>query len=174
MNENKVLFQGKGLTVTQREFERAGKLTRWEVVERPPAAACVVLNDKDEVLLVNQYRAPVDDLTKEIPAGQVDPGETPDAAIIRELREETGIEVQQLRLLCKYFPGIGYSNEQLHIYTASAVGGDFRKASERDKIQPEFVPFAQALTFIANGKIRDGKSIIGLLMMKDLGVKHLV
>lgn len=135
-----------------------------EVVEHPGASAVVPLTSDGGVILVSQFRhaAGVDLL--EIPAGTLEPGESPEDCAIRELREETGRIAARLEYLTTIFPSPGYSNEVIHIYMAEVGGRAEQKTEPDEAISIVCLSLDEAIKMIWDRKIRDAKTITGLLM----------
>ena len=88
---SRVIYSGKVLTLRVDEIVSAsGKISLREVIEHNGAVAVVAINADSEVLLVKQHRHAAGRELLEIPAGGIDPGETPEQAVLREMQEETG------------------------------------------------------------------------------------
>lgn len=139
-----------------------GRTAPREYIDHPGAAAVVpVLGDK--VVLVRQYRYPVGKVTLEIPAGKLDARESPRACILRELEEETGYRAGRLRRSLRFWPAPAFSNETLHIFVADRLAPGTTRPDEDEFVEPLIVPLRQALGWIRSGKIKDAKTIIGLL-----------
>jgi ADP-ribose pyrophosphatase len=138
-----------------------------EIVVHPGAAAIVALITKGEgedkeVLLVEQYRKAVESKTLEIPAGTLEEGESPEECARRELIEETGFQAAKLDKLTEFYPSPGFSSETIHIFVASGL----KKVSDVEaELSIKFVRLNELLTKIRNGEIKDGKTIIGVLMV---------
>ena len=96
-----------------------GRRTTREIVEHPDAVVVVPLDAEDNVLMVNQFRTPLGKNLLEIPAGGIEKGEDAEAAVIREMQEETGFKPQKLVFLAGFYTSPGFSNEYLHLYLAT-------------------------------------------------------
>lgn len=135
-------------------------------IDHPQASAIVPFASDKEILMVRQYRYALGKETLEIPAGKVDPGESPEQCIRRELLEETGYEAASIERVCTYAPAIGYSNELIHIY----AGRELRKANtvidEREITSVEKVSLEKLKSMIREGLILDGKTLLGLSLMR--------
>jgi ADP-ribose pyrophosphatase len=144
---------------------RTGELTERIKVDHPEAAAVLAFPDKDHILMVRQFRYAIGAETLEIPAGKVDPGETPQSCAGRELIEETGQRASRLFEIFNYYPAIGYANEIIRIFVASGLadipGRDYSEISA-----VETVEVARVHDMIMSGRIRDGKTVIGLSLFK--------
>ncbi|WP_421122037.1 NUDIX hydrolase [Aquihabitans daechungensis] len=129
-----------------------------------------LLDDGATVLLVRQYRGPIDRYLLEIPAGLCDvDGEEPEATARRELVEEVGRKAGALELLAGYFPAAGFSDQFVRLYLATdltEVPADRQGVEEQDMTIEEF-PLAGLDEAIASGTLADSKTIMGLLMVRD-------
>lgn len=144
-----------------------GRLATREWVEHPGAAAIVALrrgSGGPEVLLVRQYRYAVKKVTWEIPAGKLDRREPPAVCARRELREEAGHAARRLKRLLSFWPTPAFSDEIIHIYLATGLRRTLQRPDADEVIRARWVPLPQALAWVRRGKIRDSKSVIGLLL----------
>ena len=165
---SKEIFKGKILKLC---FDRVrlpnNKITTREKVEHPGAVAVVPINKENEVILVKQYRYPVDIILIEIPAGKLDGGEPPIDCAKRELKEEVGCQGGNFIHLAQVFTSPGFSNEKMDIYLVR----DFEE-KENNPDDDEFlhiikIKLKDCLKMIKNGEINDAKSIIGIMMARD-------
>ncbi|AQS59282.1 NUDIX hydrolase [Desulforamulus ferrireducens] len=140
-----------------------GKEGSREVVEFSQAVAVVALTDDDKVLLVSQYRYPVGEVLREIPAGKMDPQESPEVCALRELKEETGYAAASLVKLNEFYTTPGFTNELMHVFLAQNLTKGEQSPDEDEFVQVESVSLQEAIEMIFAGKIRDAKSIAGLL-----------
>lgn len=144
-----------------------GRIATREKVAHPGAVGVVPLTGDGKIILVKQYRYPVEDITIEIPAGKIDKKEPPLICAKRELEEEVGAINGKLILLSSFYTTPGFSNEILHLYLAI----DFKRI-DNSLDEDEFLEIIEpgiekAVNWIKEGKIRDSKTIIGVLMAKD-------
>ena len=160
------------LRVVRGRFEAPdGTTFERDVVRNQEVVALVpVLDDGATVLLVRQYRGPIDRYLLEIPAGLCDvDGEEPEATARRELVEEVGRQAARLELLASYFPAAGFSDQFVRLYLATdltEVPADRQGVEEQDMTIVEF-PLASLDDAIADGTLADSKTLIGLLMVRD-------
>ena len=139
----------------------SGRKTTREIVEHDDCIAVVALND-DNVLLVNQYRKAIDKELLEIPAGGIEPGEDPVAAVQREMREETGYLPRKIERLGGFYSTPGYCTEYLYLYLATNLTPSPLEAEDTENISVVWVPLSEIPSLITSGKICDAKSIVGL------------
>ncbi|GAI19023.1 unnamed protein product, partial [marine sediment metagenome] len=97
----------------------SGRETTREIVEHSDCVAVVAIDADDNVLLVNQFRKPVEKELLEIPAGGIEPGEDPVATVRREMQEETGYLPRKVERLGGFYSTPGYCTEYLHLYLAT-------------------------------------------------------
>ncbi|SHE41010.1 ADP-ribose pyrophosphatase [Desulforamulus putei DSM 12395] len=140
-----------------------GKESGREVVEFSEAVTIVAVTEDKKVLLVTQYRYPVSEVLLEAPAGKMDPRENPVACARRELQEETGYTAGSLEKICEFYTTPGFTNELMHVFLARDLTPGEQSPDEDEFVQVEAVPLQDAIAMIYNGKIRDGKTIAGLL-----------
>jgi ADP-ribose pyrophosphatase len=148
------------LTVTLPDGRQATR----DIVRHPGASVIVPLNEKGEVYMVRQFRKPIDTVTLEIPAGKLDPGEDPLECAKRELKEETGLDAKEIRHLVSIHSTPGFSNEVLHLYSATGLSEGESCTDEDEFISTERYPVAELIEMILNGRITDAKTIIGVLL----------
>jgi 8-oxo-dGTP pyrophosphatase MutT (NUDIX family) len=86
------------------------------VVELPNWANAVVVTPNNEIVLVKQYRYPVDAVTLELPGGVINDGEDPMVAALRETLEETGYTSSQIQLICKTAPNPAINDNTAYFY----------------------------------------------------------
>jgi ADP-ribose pyrophosphatase len=140
-----------------------GRTAVREYLDHPGAVGVVPFLDKKTVVLVRQYRHPVGEVTLELPAGKLDKGEDPLDCVKRELREETGYTAKRIRRLIQYWPTPAFANELLHLYTADGLVEGKHSPDEDEFLEVEVMPFKKALGLARTGRIRDSKTVIGLL-----------
>jgi ADP-ribose pyrophosphatase len=138
-----------------------GKKTTREVVEHVDCVAILPIDSKGNILLVRQFRHPVNKELLELPAGSIDPGETPEEAATRELREETGYKPGKLERLGGFYAAPGYCTEYLHFFRASQLEKSPLTAEDTDEIEVVPVSPADVLGLVASGKVCDAKTIAG-------------
>jgi len=141
----------------------SGRKTTREIVEHSDCVAIVAIDENDKVLLVNQFRKPVEKELLEIPAGGIESGEDPVATVRRELREETGYLPQKVEKLGGFYSTPGYCTEYLHLYLATDLTLSPLHAEDTEGISLVRVPVSQISSLITSGGICDAKSIAGLL-----------
>lgn len=143
-----------------------GKTSTREIVEHNGGVGIVALNEKRELILVRQFRKPFEEVLIEIPAGKIEKGEEPYNCALREFEEETGNRSLELELISEIYPSPGFSDEKLYIYFCKSMEKGNVKLDEDENVDVIYVPYDEALNMINSGRIKDAKSIIGILMAK--------
>ena len=161
---SELLYQGKILNLRRDTVRLAnGRQASREVVEHVDSVAAVPLLDDGQVVLVEQWRHPVEQALLEIPAGIIDPGEQPAEAMRRELTEETGYAAGRLELLFSVYLAPGYSQELIHIFLAQDLQPAEAAPDDDEIIRVKKVPFEGAVAACLRGEISDAKTVAGLL-----------
>ncbi|WP_347862809.1 NUDIX hydrolase [Salimicrobium sp. PL1-032A] len=108
-----------------------GKQSKREIVNHPGAVAILAITEEKKLVMVEQYRKPLEKSLVEIPAGKLENGEAPETTAVRELEEETGYTTDQLELITSFYTSPGFADEIVYIYLADhlkkleeAVDGD--------------------------------------------------
>ena len=161
--ESKNIFTGKLLNVLcDKVVLPDGRESTREYIKHPGASVVIpYLNDK-RVLLIRQFRYPVNRVMIELPAGKIDPDESPENTIKRELEEETGYSSNNIIKLCMIHTCVGYSDELLHLFWAYDLKPCINKPDYDEKIELLPMNINDAMEMIYSGKLTDAKSIIGL------------
>jgi 8-oxo-dGTP pyrophosphatase MutT (NUDIX family) len=166
--DERLLYQGWVMQVVVGSFEAPDGARFQRDVIRHRGAVGIVAVDGPDVVMVRQYRPALDAELLEIPAGTRDQeGEDPKATAIRELAEEIGATAEELTHLLTYWVAPGLSDEQMHLYVARGLrfGARHSDGPEESAMTVERVPLGEAGRLIAQGRIVDAKSIIGLMLV---------
>lgn len=174
--EREVLYEGRVFTI-ERDIVRhaSGYEAMREVVRHDGGAVVVGLLPGPDVLLIRQFRYPVEAEIIELPAGKLAPGEDPMLCAGRELKEETGYTAAEITHLLSMLTTPGFCSEVLHLYLATGLTpGEQALEQGEESITVLRTPLGEALRMCGDGRIRDGKTITGLtLAALRLGVLNI-
>jgi ADP-ribose pyrophosphatase len=144
----------------------SGNEGRAEVIEHPGGVTVVAIDPEGRLLLVRQYRHPVGRDLLELPAGTLDPGETPEVCAARELQEEAGYKPGRLEKLGGFYLAPGYCSEYQHVFLATELT-ESHLDGEEEAIELEALPLDDALGLVATGEIVDSKTVAALLLYQQ-------
>ncbi|MEF9991114.1 MAG: NUDIX hydrolase [Romboutsia sp.] len=139
-----------------------------EIVEHGGAVGIVAITDDNKVLLVKQFRKPIEKIIWEIPAGKLELGENPKDCAVRELKEETGYSARNVKLIHKFYTSAGFSNQKVYIYLATELISGEACLETGENLDCYEVDLEEAYNMIFKNEIEDAKTSIGLLLAKDL------
>lgn len=166
--KNKI-YEGKAVDFYCDEVELPnGQTATREYLGHPGAAAVLPFIDKENIVLVKQYRYPIGKETLEIPAGKIDKGETPLECVKRELKEETGFTAKNLEKLISFYPTTAFSNEELHIFAAFGLNSGKQHLDKDEFVSKLIVNFREAVKMVKSGEIMDSKTVIALLYFENI------
>ena len=157
-------FRGRVISLTTDEVRLPnGHLASLEVVHHPGGAAAVAIDAGERVCLLRQYRYVADGWLWELPAGKLEPGEPPLVTAQRELAEEAGVSAREWSSLGSYLSSPAIFTEVLHLFLATGVEPAAVAHEQAEVIEVHWVPFSEACGWAESGRIRDGKTAVGLL-----------
>ncbi len=136
------------------------------IVGHNGSAVMMAVDERRRILLVRQFRLPVGKNIWELPAGRLDPGETPLKAARRELKEETGYRAKKWRKMVEFYPSPGYVAEKMTIYLATELEAGEAQPMDDERIECGWFTARQVEQLIERRSIVDGKTMIGLFTWK--------
>jgi ADP-ribose pyrophosphatase len=168
---SKTVFKGRVFDVTRDRVQEPNGVTAIREVIRHSGSVVVLAVDESgeepRVLLERQYRYAAQEFMLELPAGRIDPGEIALAAGKRELLEETGYTARRWKRVLFFYPSPGFLEETMTIFLASGLKAGKAQPEADERIEHELVPLPQVTELILSGKIRDGKTIAGVLWLQE-------
>lgn len=168
--DSRVSFSGKVFSVTTDTVTEPGGVTSTRDVIRHNGSVIVLAVDGSKskrnptILIERQYRYAAGEFLLELPAGRIEPGEKPLAAAKRELMEETGYRARRWSPLTRYFASPGFLSEEMLVYLAEDLYAGEAQPEEDEKIELLQIPLAELLKQIGAGKVKDGKTILSVLL----------
>jgi ADP-ribose pyrophosphatase len=163
----RTVFRGKVFFVTSDEVLEPSHIRARRDIVRHPGSVVVLAIDESRpevrVLLEHQYRYAAQQFLWELPAGRVDEGEAELIAAKRELLEETGYTAHRWQLALRYYASPGFMDETMAIYLARDLRSGKAQPEHDEAIRIRLVSVSDVVHKIVSGKIRDGKTIAGVL-----------
>ena len=142
-------------------------------IDHKPCIAVVPVDDEGNFLLIRQYRHATGGYLLEIPAGNIDEGESPDLCVQRELGEETGFQARRITSLFEGYLFPGYGNEYMYFYLAQELYAAPLPPDDDEDIEIVRMSPGEAKDKLLGGEIRDAKTALGItLAMERLRIGH--
>lgn len=170
--ERRVVHRGRFMTFRVDTIEDAGGARHPREILEHPGAVCVIPVRGDDVLMVRQWRTPVERAILELPAGTLDrledgSLEDPDRAAPRELEEETGHRAATWRKLGRFWTAPGFTNEEMHLYLATGLQpvDDYGGPDVDEYLDLVRTPWREAVDMADQGEIDDAKTLVGLFWL---------
>jgi ADP-ribose pyrophosphatase len=160
--ESKPIFQGRIISLQVDTVRLPNGETATREIVRHPGAVAVVALVQGKMLVVEQFRKPLEKIQAEIPAGKLDAGEEPQAAALRELEEETGYRARSIRHLYSFSTSPGFAEEVLHLYFTDDLEKGAAHLDDDEFLTCEAITLEQAQVYIAEGRICDAKTLLAV------------
>ncbi len=169
-DERARLLTGKKFAVDRvRVQARGGGLVEREIVVHPGAVVVLPVRADGRVVMLRNHRFAVAETLWELPAGTLEPGEDPQLCAARELEEETGYTSARVEPLHQFFTTPGICTERMHAYLAHDARPAGQQAlGETERIEVELLTPAQLDELLARGEIKDGKTLVTLLLWRSV------
>lgn len=161
---SRAIFQGRVFAVRRERVSEPGgiKATR-EIVVHPGSVVVLPVFPDGRILVIRQYRHAAGQYLWELVAGHKEPNESALTGARRELQEETGYTASKVRKLLEIFPSPGLLSERMDIFVAEGLAKGAARPEDDEKITQRILTLRQAAKWIRSGKIRDSKSVAGIL-----------
>ena len=163
--ERRDVFRGRVFSVAVDRFrdEADGREFEIETILHGGGAAILPVEADGRVVLVRQWRYPLDAETLEIPAGRIERGDDPQATACRELEEEAGLATARVESLGSILPAPGYLTERVWLYLARDLTPVPQRLEEDERVEIVRMTLDEALAEIDAGEIDDAKTVVALL-----------
>ena len=149
--------------VTEEVELPGGRRATLDLIRHPGASAIVPFISPNEVLMIRQYRYAAGGYIHEVPAGKLDPGESPLECARRELEEETGQRAGRLEPLGSILTTPGFTDERIHLFAAFDLEAGQQDMDDDELIELVPMPLSQALEMVWTNQLPDAKSALALL-----------
>ena len=148
-----------------------GSTGQLEMLRHPGASAVVPFLDDPRgpdprVLLIRQFRHAADDFIWEVPAGRLDPGESPEACARRELEEETGMRAGTLEQLTTIYTTPGFTDERIHLFLARDLEAGSQRREADEFMELHTLRWSAVGQLIAAGAVQDAKTLTALMFVQ--------
>lgn len=167
----RTVWRGSFFSVEELRVQLPSGRELYREVVRHPGVAGIVPVDAGEVVLIDEFRPALGRSLLQIPAGKLDvPGEQPLACAQRELVEEAGLTASRWTRLATFTVSPGFSDEILHLFLAEGLAPveGMPRGEEAELIELIRIPLREAHAMISGGRIADGKTIIGILLAREV------
>lgn len=159
--ESNPAYDGIRVSVRADQHRMAdGRIAAREVVQHPDSVVILALREDGLIPFVRQWRAPAGGVLLELPAGKIDPGEAPEAAARRELREEVGLDPAELEPLPAFYVAPGWATERLFAYIARDCAESPLPPDDDEELLIEWLSLGEAMQRAEAGEIIDAKSLV--------------
>jgi ADP-ribose pyrophosphatase len=170
MPQESIVFRADRYNVARVTYQTAtGEPHQRDVVRHPGAVVVVPVLSDGSIVMIENYRPSVDRKLLEIPAGTMEPGEPAADSAARELAEETGYLAGRLAFLRTFYASPGICDEAMHLFLATELTASDPQREAYEEIENVVFTSDQSRQMIADGKIEDGKTLIGLMHYLWLG-----
>ena len=158
--EEDLKYEGSFIKVVKQVVKLPdGNTSTRDIVRHPGGVAVAALFDDDTILLVEQYRKPIDKVTLELPAGKRENGDDPKICGIRELEEETGLKAEKFEFLGKIATSPGFCDEYIYLYKAEGLYKGHINRDDDEFINVKKIKIKEFKEMIRRGEITDAKTI---------------
>ncbi|WP_339190908.1 ADP-ribose pyrophosphatase [Bacillus sp. FSL K6-1003] len=166
------IFSGKVIDLYVEDVELPnGKTSKREIVKHPGAVAVLAVTDEGKIIMVKQFRKPLERTVVEIPAGKLEKGEEPEYTALRELEEETGYTAKKLTKMTAFYTSPGFADEIVHVFLAEelSVLEEKRELDEDEFVEVMEVTLEDALKLVESREVYDAKTAYAIqyLQLKE-------
>ncbi|WP_257347849.1 NUDIX domain-containing protein [Pseudalkalibacillus decolorationis] len=169
---SKILYNGKIIDLMLEDVELPdGNKSQREVVKHPGAVAVIAMTPENKMVLVRQYRKPLNRTIVEIPAGKLEKGEAPESCARRELEEETGYRSDRLTHVKSFYTSPGFADELVHLYFTDSLEKGNVQLDEDEFVELMEVTLDEAIELMMTNEIYDAKTAFAVqyLQLKYMG-----
>ncbi|HKM28243.1 MAG TPA: NUDIX hydrolase [Anaerovoracaceae bacterium] len=165
---SEMIYEGHILNLRKDKVTVINGTSVREVIEHNGGAVLAAVTEDGKMIMVEQFRKPLERVVLEVPAGKIDPGEEPLETAKRELKEETGYTADNVEFLTRIYPSVGYSEEALYLYLCTGLTPGETDFDDNEALDIKAYDLDQLVDMVMSGKIQDAKSAVAILMVKRL------
>ncbi|MBH8592124.1 NUDIX hydrolase [Paenactinomyces guangxiensis] len=165
---SETIFEGRvvRLQIDRVELPDGGTSTR-EIVKHPGAVSVLAVTEENKLVMVRQFRKPLEKTILEIPAGKLEAGENPADCAMRELEEETGYRAEKIEHVVSFYTSPGFADEYLHIYRANGLSKGEARLDQDEFVELVELTLDECLERIAAGEICDAKTVAAVYLWQN-------
>ncbi|MCE9590309.1 MAG: NUDIX hydrolase [Planctomycetes bacterium] len=164
LEQSRLAFHGPRFDVHTLDLPgQDGKRHRKDVIVHPGAVVILPFIDDHTVALIRNQRVAVGETLLELPAGTLEPPESPDVCAGRELIEETGYRADSVVRMLDFYTSPGICTERMYAYVARGLTHVGQDLDLNEQITVEATPLEKTIQMVRDNVIRDGKSIATLM-----------
>ncbi|UTR08044.1 NUDIX hydrolase [Alkalihalobacillus sp. LMS6] len=161
------IYKGKVIDVLVDTVEREdGEQAKRELVKHPGAVAIIAVTEKNEIILVEQFRKALEKPIIEIPAGKIEKNEEPIKTAFRELKEETGYEASHLEEIASFYTSPGFADEIVYVYEATGLTVGEQELDEGEFVHVVTKTLAECEALIKEQRVHDAKTLYAIQYLK--------
>ncbi|MEN1969087.1 NUDIX hydrolase [Lentibacillus sp. N15] len=169
--QSKQIYDGKVVKLQVDEVTLPdGKTAKRELIKHPGAVGIIPVTKDKKIMMVEQYRKPLEKSLVEIPAGKLEPGEKPEVTAVRELEEETGFTTNSLQFVTSFYTSPGFADELMYLYLTDHLEPLTKKAAGDDDEFVELIELTldEAKQYVNDHRIHDAKTNYAILYLEML------
>jgi len=164
MTDPKILLETRLFRVVEETYRTPdGREHVYQIVRHPGAVVILPVLDDGRICLIENYRQAVGQTLLDLPAGTREPDEATAETARRELIEETGYRAARIEPVARFFMSPGILSEEMHLFLATGLTPGEQDLQGSEQITVRETPWSEVLTMIQDGRIRDAKTLVGLL-----------
>jgi len=167
INNSEIIYEGPIFNLRKDKVTLSNrKSVVLDIIEHRNAVTMLPIDRKGNIWFIRQYRHPTLQELLELPAGVLEPDETPEAGAQREIREEIGMRANKIEAISSCFLAPGYSTEYMHFFLAYELIADALPGDENEFLSIEKIDYKKAHQMLNNDEFHDAKTLIALLTSK--------
>lgn len=165
--KSEITYEGRAFSVRRDHLlTPTGSTVKYDIIEHIGSVSIIPVDENGQMHFVRQYRHAAGEELLELPAGTLEPGEPPEEAARREIREEIGMDASSLQEIGSFYLAPGYSTEYMHIFLATGLRPDPLDPDADEYLSVEKIPVRDVMRQVETGQMKDAKSLAALLLAK--------